>query len=110
MSKYRPDPLLLFYLPTREESEIAFNALVAIDDAIKEAKSTRQARAKLRALLESPRQIEQTKKFIERIIELRKDRMERYAQSALRRVFTSTHHYQSALINRQRKARAKEQA
>jgi hypothetical protein len=105
MSKYRPDALSLFYFKDRHEADAVFNSLVAVDDAIKEAKDTRQARAKLRELLQSPSQIEQTRQFIERIIELSKDRMERYAQAALRRVFTSTHHYQSGMKNRTDKAR-----
>jgi hypothetical protein len=105
MSKYRPDPLLLFYLPIRAEVEPAFDALVMIDEAIKGAKRTRQARTKLKALLASSSQTDQTKEFIGRILPLEKDRMERYTQSALRRLFTLTAHYHSALINRAEKAK-----
>ena len=107
MSKHRPDPSLLFYLPQRDGIEKAFDALVAVDDAIKAAKRTGQARKNLKALLESPQQTEQTKTFISRILDLEKDRMERYSQSALRRLFTYTAHYQSALTHRSTKARLK---
>jgi hypothetical protein len=104
--KHRPDPLSLFYFRSREEAELAFNGLVAVDDAIQAAKTLKDARKRLSALQQGP-QPKQIKEFITRLLPLHKDRMERTAQTAIRRVFTSTHHYQSALIHRTAKARPK---
>lgn len=104
MSKFRADALSLFYFKDREEAELAFNALVTLTDAIKAAKHTEQARKKLNALLQQP-QPQVTKELIRRLLPLNSDRMERIAVSALRRVFTSTNHYEGALMNRTRKAR-----
>ena len=104
MRTQKNDPLLLFYLPSQEQTETTFDALVLIYDTISKAKGAKQARSSLRALLDTE-QPEQTKEFINRIIDLHKDRMERYAQAALRRLFAHTEHYQSALNNRAAKAR-----
>jgi hypothetical protein len=104
MSKFRPEPLSLFYFLNREEAESTFNALATICDTIKAAKHTEQARAKLKTLLRQP-QLKVTKELIRRLLPLDKDRMERIAETGLRRVFTSTMHYDGALMNRTRKAR-----
>jgi len=104
MSKFHPEPLSLFYFTDREEAEKAFNALVTITDTIKAAKRTEQAREKLKVLLKQP-QSEVTKELVRRLLPLDKDRMERIAVSALRRIFTSTNHYEGAMTNRTRKAR-----
>jgi hypothetical protein len=109
MSKYRPDALSLFYFKDRHEAESVFNALVAIDDAINQAKTLKGIRKSLHALQQAA-QPKPVKEFIRRLLPLPEDRMKRTTQSAIRRVFTSTHHYRSALIHRTAKARAKEQA
>jgi hypothetical protein len=106
MRTHRPDPLLLLYLPAQEDIEAAFDALVAVTDAISNTKGGHQAGKKLRALLDTD-QPEQVKEFIRRILDLHKERMERYAQSARRRLFTQTEHYLSALNNRAQRARSK---
>ena len=104
MSKFRPEPLSLFYFKTREEAESAFNSLVVIADTIRAAKHTEEARQRLKTLLRQP-QPKVTKELIRRLLPLDKDRMERIAETGLRRVFTSTDHYTGALMNRTRKAR-----
>jgi hypothetical protein len=98
---------VLLFLPTREELESVYDALVSVNDAVTGAKRTTQARAKLRALLAAPRQHEQIKQFISRIIDLEKTRMEKYARAALERLFVHTAHYDSAISNRSEKARSK---
>jgi hypothetical protein len=108
MSKFRPEPLSLFYFANREEAELAFNALVTITDTIKAAKDTQSARKKLNALLRQP-QHKTAKELIRRLLPLDKDRIERIAHTALVRVFQSTNHYEGALMNRTRKARIKNQ-
>lgn len=105
--KYRADVHSLFYYPAREDAESAFNSLVAIGDAITKAKTADEARKRLKALLRHP-QHKTTKEFIRRILPLHEDRMNRAIQTAIRRVFTSTHHYEAAITNRTNKARAKE--
>jgi hypothetical protein len=104
MPKFRPDTLSLFYFKDRQEAEIAFNALVAVADAITQAQGIKDARRQLSALQQAP-QPKPVKEFIRRLLPLHKDRMERTAQAAIRRVFTSTHHYASGLTNRTAKAR-----
>jgi len=108
MSKFRPEPLSLFYFTNREEAERAFDALTTITDTIKAAKHTEDARKRLKALLRQP-QHKTGKELIRRLLPFDADRMERIAQSALHRVFTSTNHYEGALTNRTRKARLKNQ-
>lgn len=82
---------------------------MAIDDAIRAAADQKDARRRLCALQQGP-QPKPVKEFISRILPLYPDRMRRASRRALRHVFTSTHHYHSALIHRTAKARAKEQA
>jgi hypothetical protein len=105
MSKYRSDALSLFYFKDRHEAEIVFNDLIRIDDAICKAKNLKAGRKRLEALLNTPLH-EQSKEFVQRLLHLHSDRMKRTTAAAIRRVFSSTHHYDSALMNRCRKARA----
>jgi hypothetical protein len=104
MSKYRPDALSLFYFKDRHEAEAVFNSLIAIDDAIQSAKTLKEARKSLSALQQAAQQ-KPVKEFIGRLLLLPSDRMKRVVQTAIRRVFTSTHHYESGITNRTIKAR-----
>jgi hypothetical protein len=106
MPKFRPDTLSLFYFKDGHEADSLFNELVLIDDAICKAKNLKTAKVRLQALLEKPLH-DLSKEFIRRLLRLHSDRLKRTSQAALRRTFTSTHHYKSALINRTSKARAK---
>jgi hypothetical protein len=65
MRTHKPDPLLLLYLPAQQDIEKAFDALVAIADAISNTKGGHQAIKKLRALPDND-QPEQVKEFIQR--------------------------------------------
>jgi hypothetical protein len=102
--KYRPDALSLFYFKDRHEAEREFNALVAIDDAINQAKSLKEVRKSLSALQQAAQQ-KIVKEFIGRLLLLPSDRMKRVIQTAIRRVFTATHHYEMAMIHRTKRAR-----
>jgi hypothetical protein len=104
MSKYRPDALSLFYFKDRHEADAVFNSLVAIDDAIQSAKTLKDARKRLNTLQQAP-QPKLIKEFICRLLQLHQDRMKRTITTAIRRVFSSTHHYHSGMKNRTDKAR-----
>jgi hypothetical protein len=104
MSKYRPDTLPLFYFKDRHEAESVFNSLVAIDDAINQAKTLKEIRKSLHALQQAA-QPKPVKEFIRRLLPLHEDRMKRTIQTAIRRVFTATHHYEMAMIHRTKRAR-----
>jgi hypothetical protein len=95
----------LFGRVKKEEVETIFALLVNIEDAI--SKKTRKdlLQQALSALLAQP-QPEVIEKFIKRLLQVEPRNAIYAAQVATQHVFTPTHHYNSALSNRQKKARA----